>query len=395
MDFFIDRGGTFTDCLAIDAEGSLRVAKVLSSDRAPLEGIRALLGLTANDPIPACNVRMGTTLATNALLERKGQRFALLITRGFRDLLEIGTQARPDLFALSIQKPSLLYDAVLEIDARADNAGTPLIRPERASLLAELVALRGAGFDSVAIVVLGDHRTGALELEIAEVARSAGISEIALSHQLAPRIGMLARGDTASVDAYLTPRLRRYMHTLQAELPGSTLTLMQSSGGLCDAAHFRGPNALLSGPAGGSVALAHIAKQLVLPQVLGFDMGGTSTDVSRYAGSFERRYEHEIAGVRVIAPMLAIHTVAAGGRLDLSSDRWPPDRRARQRGLRSRTALLRQGERDRAHRQRREPRARPPATAPVPAAARRRAGVSGVDFDRRRAVQRGAPRHSE
>ncbi len=313
MDFFIDRGGTFTDCLAIDDQGALRVAKVLSSDRAPLEGIRALLGLGPSEPIPVCNVRMGTTLATNALLERRGQRFALLITRGFRDLLEIGTQARPDLFALAIQKPSLLYDAVLEIDARADSAGTPLARPDHAPLLAELVALRSAGFDSVAIVVLGDHRTGMLEREVAGIARIAGISEVALSHQLAPRIGLLARGDTASVDAYLTPRLRRYMRTLQAELPGSTLTLMQSSGGLCDAAHFRGPNALLSGPAGGSVALAHIAKQLALPQVLGFDMGGTSTDVSRYAGSFERRYEHEVAGVRVVAPMLAIHTVAAGG----------------------------------------------------------------------------------
>ncbi len=313
MDFFIDRGGTFTDCLALDDSGSLRVAKVLSSDRAPLDGIRVLLGLGPGDPIPPCNVRMGTTLATNALLERKGQRFALLITRGFRDLLEIGTQARPDLFALSIQKPSLLYDAVLEIDARADRDGTPLIRPERASLLDQLVALRSAGFDSVAIVVLGDHRTGALELEIAEIARVAGISEIALSHQLAPRLGALARGDTASIDAYLTPRLRRYVQALQAELPGSRLTLMQSSGGLCDAAHFRGPNALLSGPAGGSVALAHIARTLELAQVLGFDMGGTSTDVSRYAGSFERRYEHEIAGVRVVAPMLAIHTVAAGG----------------------------------------------------------------------------------
>ena len=208
MDFFIDRGGTFTDCLALDEQGSLRVAKVLSSDRAPLDGIRTLLGLGPSEPIPACNVRLGTTLATNALLERKGQRFALLITRGFRDLLEIGTQARPDLFALSIQKPSVLYDAVLEVDARADREGTPLVRPERAPLLEQLVALRNEGFDSVAVVVLGDHRSGALELEIAEIARAAGISEIALSHQLAPRIGLLARGDTASVDAQGVPHPR-------------------------------------------------------------------------------------------------------------------------------------------------------------------------------------------
>jgi len=313
LDFFIDRGGTFTDCLAIDELGALRLAKVLSSDRAPLEGIRQLLGLGPEQPIPACRVRMGTTLATNALLERKGARFALVITRGFRDLLEIGTQARPDLFALSIQKPSVLYDEVLEVDARCDRAGNPLERPNRAQLLCELSALRARGIASVAIVVLGDHRSGALELEIAELARATGIAEISLSHELAPRLGLLARGDTASVDAYLTPRLARYLETLQAELPGSTLYLMQSSGGLCDAAHFRGPNALLSGPAGGSVALSHIAKTLGLAQVLGFDMGGTSTDVSRYAGEFERRYEHELAGVRVVAPMLSIHTVAAGG----------------------------------------------------------------------------------
>jgi 5-oxoprolinase (ATP-hydrolysing) len=313
VDFFIDRGGTFTDCLCFDDQGQVRVAKVLSSDRAPLEGIRQLLGIGPRDPIPPCNVRMGTTLATNALLERKGQRFALLITRGFRDLLEIGTQARPDLFALEIRKPGVLYDAVLEVDARADRDGTPVRRPDRTALLRELEALAASGIDSVAIAVLGDYRTGTLEREIAAVVRAAGIREIALAHELAPRIGLLARGDTASVAAYLSPRLARYLQTLQAELPGSTLQLMQSSGGLCDSAHFRGPNALLSGPAGGSVALAHIAELLDLPEVLGFDMGGTSTDVSRYAGELERRYEHEISGMRVVAPMLSIHTVAAGG----------------------------------------------------------------------------------
>ncbi len=313
MDFFIDRGGTFTDCLGIDAQGELRVAKVLSSDRAPLEGIRQLLGLGPDDPIPPCRVRMGTTLATNALLERTGQRFALLITRGFRDLLEIGTQARPDLFALAIRKPGVLYSAVLEIDARCDRNGTALERPNPEALLAELRALRETGIDNVAVVVLGDHRTGEQERVIAALARKAGMSEVCTSHELAPRLGLLARGDTACVDAYLTPRLARYLESLRAEIPDSSLQLMQSSGGLCDAAHFRGPNALLSGPAGGGVALAHIAGELGLPQVLGFDMGGTSTDVSRYAGELERRYEHEIAGVRVVAPMLAIHTVAAGG----------------------------------------------------------------------------------
>ena len=313
MDFFIDRGGTFTDCLAIDDAGQLRVAKVLSSDRAPLDGIRKLLGLRPDAPIPPCRVRMGTTLATNALLERKGEPFALLITRGFADLVAIGTQARPELFALEIRKLGVLHTGVLELDARADRHGRPVQRPDRDALRRELEALRAQGFENVALVVLGDHHTGQLEQEIAELTREAGIPRISLSHRLAHQRGLLARADTASVDAYLTPRLARYVATLQAELGDSPLHFMQSSGGLCDAAHFRGPNALLSGPAGGSVALAHIARELGYAQVLGFDMGGTSTDVSRHAGAFELRYEHEIAGVRVIAPMLAIHTVAAGG----------------------------------------------------------------------------------
>jgi 5-oxoprolinase (ATP-hydrolysing) len=313
VDFFIDRGGTFTDCLCIDDHGRLRVAKVLSSDRAPLEGMRQLLGLPEGAPIPASRVRMGTTLATNALLERTGQRFALLITRGFADLLAIGTQARPDLFALDIHKPGVLYERVLEIDARADRDGTPVLRPEREALLAELRELRAEGIDSVAVVVHGDHRTGVLERAVGELARAAGIANVTLSHEVAPRLGLLARGDTASIDAYLSPRLARYLEALAAELPGSTLTLMQSSGGLCAAEHFRGPNALLSGPAGGTVALGQIARTLGLPQVLGFDMGGTSTDVCRYAGEFERRYESEVSGIRVVAPMLSIHTVAAGG----------------------------------------------------------------------------------
>jgi 5-oxoprolinase (ATP-hydrolysing) len=201
VDFFIDRGGTFTDCLCFDDQGQVRVAKVLSSDCAPLEGIRQLLGIGPRDPIPPCNVRMGTTLATNALLERKGQRFALLITRGFRDLLEIGTQARPDLFALEIRKPGVLYDVVLEVDARADRDGSPIGRPDRSALLRELQVLAASGIDSVAIAVLGDYRTGTLEREIAEVARAAGIADVALAHELAPRIGLLARGDTASVAA--------------------------------------------------------------------------------------------------------------------------------------------------------------------------------------------------
>ncbi len=319
-EFWIDRGGTFTDCIGRDpASGRLRVAKVLSSDRAPLVAIRALLGLGDTVPIPACDIRMGTTLATNALLERKGTEFALAITRGFRDLLAIGTQARPRIFDLEIRKPGLLYREVLELDARADAHGAVLARPDPALLRAELARLRARGFASLAVVVLHAYRAGELEREIGEAAREAGFRHVALSHEVASEIGLLARGDTACVDAYLTPLLREYVATLRAELPGSRIRIMQSSGGLTDASHFRGPHAILSGPAGGVVAYAHVARALGAERAIGFDMGGTSTDVSRVeagadgAFEFERVYETETAGVRVFAPMLAIHTVAAGG----------------------------------------------------------------------------------
>jgi len=320
FEFWIDRGGTFTDCIARDpATGQLRVAKLLSSDRAPLDAIRALLGLRRGAPVPPCDVRMGTTLATNALLERKGAPFALAITRGFRDLLAIGTQARPKLFDLCIVKPELLYREVLEVDARADAHGGVLARPEPKRLRAELAALRRSGLESLAVVVLHAYRGGELEREIGELAREAGFAHVALSHEVAPEMGLLARGDTACVDAYLTPLLREYVAELRRELPGSTLRIMQSSGGLADADRFRGPHAVLSGPAGGVVACASVAAQLDAPRAIGFDMGGTSTDVCRVAtrpdGSveFERVYESETAGVRIFAPMLAVHTVAAGG----------------------------------------------------------------------------------
>jgi len=319
-EFWIDRGGTFTDCLGRDpATGGLRIAKVLSSDRAPLVAIRRILGIGAVEPIPACDIRMGTTLATNALLERKGTPFALAITRGFRDLLAIGTQARPRIFELEIRKPELLYREVLEVDARADASGAVLARPEPASLRAELARLREHGLASLAVVVLHAYRARELELEIGAAARDVGFSHVALSHEVAAEIGLLARGDTACVDAYLTPLLRDYVAALRAELPGSRLAIMQSSGGLTDASQFRGPHAILSGPAGGVVACAHVAREMGARRSIGFDMGGTSTDVSRVdadaagAVEFERVYETETAGVRVFAPMLAIHTVAAGG----------------------------------------------------------------------------------
>ena len=319
-EFWIDRGGTFTDCLGRDpVTRSLRVAKLLSSDRAPLTAIRRILEIGADAPIPACDIRMGTTLATNALLERKGTGFALAITRGFRDLLAIGTQARPRIFDLEIRKPELLYREVLELDARADASGAVLARPEPARLRTELRGLRERGFSSLAVVVLHAYRAGELEREIGEAAREVGFAHVALSHEVAAEIGLLARGDTACVDAYLTPLLRDYVAGLRQELPGSRLSLMQSSGGLTDAARFRGPHAILSGPAGGVVAYAHVARAMGARRAIGFDMGGTSTDVSRVEASaagefeFERVYETETAGVRVFAPMLAIHTVAAGG----------------------------------------------------------------------------------
>jgi 5-oxoprolinase (ATP-hydrolysing) len=317
--FWIDRGGTFTDCLGRDpATGVIHTAKVLSSDRAPLVGIRRILGLGEDQPIPACEVRMGTTIATNALLERRGTRCALVITRGFRDLLAIGNQTRPQIFALHIVKPELLYEDVIEVDARADASGAVIARPDMDALRRELAGVRARGIDSLAVVALHAYTpgAGALERDIGQVAQDVGgvgFGHVSLSHQVAAEMGMVGRGDTTVVDAYLTPLIRDYVRTLLAELPGSSLRIMQSSGGLTGADRFRGRDAVLSGPAGGVVAAAHVAAAAGLPRAIGFDMGGTSTDVSCFDGGFEREYENEVAGVRLRAPMMAIHTVAAGG----------------------------------------------------------------------------------
>ena len=314
--FWIDRGGTFTDCLGRDpATGVIHTAKVLSSDRAPLVGIRRILGLDEDAPIPACEVRMGTTIATNALLERRGARCALVITRGFRDLLAIGNQTRPQIFALHIEKPELLYEAVIEVDARVDAAGAVIARPDVAALARELAGVRGRGIDSLAVVALHAYTpaAAALERDIGRAAQEAGFGHVSLSHEVAAEMGMVGRGDTTVVDAYLTPLIRDYVRALLAELPGSSLRIMQSSGGLTGADRFRGRDAVLSGPAGGVVAAAHVAAAAGLGRAIGFDMGGTSTDVSCFDGGFEREYENEVAGVRLRAPMMAIHTVAAGG----------------------------------------------------------------------------------
>jgi len=312
--FWIDRGGTFTDCIGCDpSDGSLHTAKLLSSDRAPLVGIRQLLGLPQEAPIPACDIRMGTTLATNALLERRGASTALVTTVGFGDLLRIGDQTRPDLFALDIVRPEVLYDAVLELPARMDRDGVVLQRPDRDATLAPLRTLRNEGMESVAIALLHAHRNGELELQVEGWARDAGFEDISVSHVVAGELGLLARTQTCVVDAYLTPLIQRYVDSLLAELPGSTLRIMQSSGGLTDAQRFRGRNAILSGPAGGVVACADVARQQGIAQAIGFDMGGTSTDVSRYGGELERVFESRIAGIALRAPTMRIHTVAAGG----------------------------------------------------------------------------------
>ena len=312
--FWIDRGGTFTDCLGLSPSGQLRVAKVLSSDRAPLVGIRQLLGLPADSAIAPCIVRMGTTVATNALLERRGEPCALLISRGFEDLLAIGTQARPKLFALSPRRAAPLVSEVLAIDRRAAADGRVLEAGHEGKLKDAIAAL-ATRVNSVAIAVMHGHRAPQLELQVEALCRRAGIEHSICSHRLSAEDGLLARAETAVVDAYLTPLLQRYLDTLAEELPGSEILLMQSSGGLVSRSHFRGPHAVLSGPAGGVVACEELLEARDEVQALiGFDMGGTSSDVCRIdAEGAELRYEVETAGVRIRTPMLAIHTVAAGG----------------------------------------------------------------------------------
>jgi 5-oxoprolinase (ATP-hydrolysing) len=314
-DIWIDRGGTFTDCIARDrATGELRVQKVLSSDGAALEGITRLLELGPSDPLPPCDVRLSTTIATNALLERRGVRSALALTRGFADLLRIGDQARPELFSLAIERREPLPEVTIEVEARAFADGAPAFTPDLEELTLELILLRERGIASIGIAVLNDYANGALERRVAEAARRAGMRHVALSSELSPELGFLARCETTALDAYLTPLLRERLSVLERELPGSRLRIMQSSGELSALERVRGPGALLSGPAGGVVACARIAAEMRLGPVIGFDMGGTSTDVSRSdAGRLEHVFETVVAGVRVRAPVLAVTTVAAGG----------------------------------------------------------------------------------
>jgi len=316
--FWIDRGGTFTDCIGIAPDGSLHTAKLLSSDAAPVEAIREILERTGavapGEPPPPCQVKLGTTVATNALLERRGARTLLVTNRGLGDLLEIGTQARPELFDLEIRKPSPLHERALELPGRIGlDAGEPEPLDEAMARDALAEAL-GEGFHSVAILGIHSYADPTLEMRLVEIAREVGFPYVVASSEIAREMGMLARGETATADAYLTPLLQAHVQTLESALPGARLAFMQSSGGLTDARRFRGPAALLSGPAGGVVGAARVAAEAGYTSAVGFDMGGTSTDVSLIeAGECERAFETTVAGVRVKAPMLRIHTVAAGG----------------------------------------------------------------------------------
>jgi 5-oxoprolinase (ATP-hydrolysing) len=319
--FWIDRGGTFTDIVARDPEGRLSTAKLLSENPgryrdAAVAGIRQVLGLAPGAPIPPGlveAVKMGTTVATNALLERKGERVLLLVNRGFADLLRIGNQARPRLFDLDVRLPELLHERVAEVGGRLAPGGTVLEPLDEGAARAALADAAAEGIRAVAILRLHAWAHPAEELRLGELAREAGFAQVSLSHQASPLPRIVPRGDTAVVDAYLSPILRRYVEQVAAELPGVRLLFMQSSGALTDAAAFQGKDAILSGPAGGIVGAARTAADGGFQRIIGFDMGGTSTDVALYDGAYERAFETMVAGVRLRAPMMAINTVAAGG----------------------------------------------------------------------------------
>jgi 5-oxoprolinase (ATP-hydrolysing) len=319
--FWVDRGGTFTDIVARRPDGQLLTHKLLSENPeqyrdAAIAAIRRLLDLSADAPIPVEAieaVKMGTTVATNALLERKGEPTGLAITRGFRDALRIAYQNRPRLFDRHIVLPELLYGEVVEIDERVGAHGE-VVRPLDADATrAALQGLYARGLRSLAIVFMHGYRFSAHEAQAAAIAREIGFSHISVSHRVSPMMKLIARGDTTVVDAYLSPILRRYVDQVAAQVPGVNLQFMQSNGGLTDAHAFQGKDSILSGPAGGIVGMVRTAETAGFDRIIGFDMGGTSTDVSHYAGEFEREFETQVAGVRMRAPMMSIHTVAAGG----------------------------------------------------------------------------------
>ena len=326
-DFWIDRGGTFTDVIGRDPDGALHPRKLLSENPeayrdAAIQGIRDLLGVARDEPIPSQNigeVKMGTTVATNALLERKGDRVLLLITKGFRDALKIAYQARPDIFAKEIILPEQLYERVIEIDERIRADGHVETMPRLDDVEAEIRAAKDDGIDAVAIVFMHAWNHPAHELMAASLCHHFGFSQVSVSHMISPLVKLVGRGDTTVVDAYLSPILSRYVDRVASELgatpesPSPRLKFMMSSGGLTAADMFQGKDAILSGPAGGVVGMVETARLAGFEKVIGFDMGGTSTDVAHYDGEYERAFDTEVAGVRIRAPMMRIHTVAAGG----------------------------------------------------------------------------------
>ena len=331
-DFWIDRGGTFTDIVARTPDGEIRAHKLLSENPeayadAALQGIRDLMGVAGDAAIPSeriAAVKMGTTVATNALLERSGDRTLLVTTRGFRDALRIGYQARPEIFAKEIILPELLYERVLEVEERVRADGAVEAVPGRQAVLAGLSDAYEAGIRSVAIVFMHAYAFPDHEARVAEWAREVGFTQVSVSHQVSPLMKLVGRGDTTVVDAYLSPILRRYVDRIATELGtrenDCRLMFMMSSGGLTAAELFQGKDAILSGPAGGVVGAVETARMAGFDRIVGFDMGGTSTDVSHYEGEYERAFETEVAGVRMRAPMMRIHTVAAGGGSILDFD---------------------------------------------------------------------------
>ncbi|MFI1978572.1 hydantoinase B/oxoprolinase family protein [Streptomyces wedmorensis] len=320
-EFWIDRGGTFTDIVGRRPDGRLVTRKLLSHDPArhqdaAVAGIRLLLGLAPGEPVPADRiavVKMGTTVATNALLERRGEPTVLLVTEGFRDALRIAYQNRPRIFDRRIVLPEPVHARVIEVPERVDAHGRLVRALDEPAVAEALAAAHREGFRAAAVVLLHGYRHPEHEIRVAAAARAAGFTQVSCSHEVSPLIKLIPRGDTTVVDAYLSPILRRYVDEVARELAGIRLMFMQSNGGLREAAHFRGKDAVLSGPAGGVVGMVRTSAAAGYDRVIGFDMGGTSTDVSHYAGSFERELGTQVAGVRMRAPMMSIHTVAAGG----------------------------------------------------------------------------------
>ncbi|MGM9497387.1 hydantoinase/oxoprolinase family protein [Desertifilum tharense IPPAS B-1220] len=328
--FWIDRGGTFTDIVAQHPNGDIIVRKLLSENPerytdAPIQGIREILELAEGEPIPAeqiAVVKMGTTIATNALLERKGDRTLLLITQGFRDALRIGYQNRPQIFASEIVLPEMLYERTIEVKERHSATGEVLVPLEIP--VQQLQDAYDSGIRACAIALLHGYRYSEHEQQLAEVVREIGFTQISLSHEVSPLMKLVSRGDTTVVDAYLSPILRRYVARVANALGNATtsprLMFMQSNGGLTEAKRFQGKDSILSGPAGGIVGAVKTSAMAGFEKIIGFDMGGTSTDVSHYNGEYERTFETEVAGVRLRSPMMAIHTVAAGGGSILQFD---------------------------------------------------------------------------